>query len=340
MAIYNFADVKAGSAKPVPGDIVVSSDGYPYKYAGGGPVSAQTMVPLQGKEYLQALPQSRRNLVQALLTGNMEFPSANTRTMKGGPTFGTQLLTDAANVDPTFNQATYKARVAALKDFTSGYDSKTIASLNQAPLHALELARAMQGLGNQNDGALGDNWLARNVAYPALNLAGTTWQQPGPTNERRIANAVASGDTGMQAAEGSYKAAHGAVGDELASVYTGKAGTVPGIEEQMNVFPEGAPPSQSNAAFSTVSKLLRDRQATLVAKWRKAMGPIADLFPVVDPRSSQALDTLDAMTRGGKLAAGATTPAPATRAASAAPPAGVDPVLWSHMTPQEKALWH
>lgn len=306
MAQYSSDDVLSGKAKPVPGDIIMDKSGYPYKYAGGNIKQQGALTPLKGQDYLDALPAGRRGVVGQLLMGQMKFP-----TLSRNNTLGYQLIQDAAAVDPTFNQATYPVRQKAWEDFTSGYDSKTIAALNQAPLHALELARAFQHLHNSNSGAFGDSTLASIAGYQPLNAMGIDWANPVPYNERQIKNKTAVGDKEVSNALGAIGIAQPAVSDELATVFGGKPGTVEGIDAIRSGLPVGATPNMSNGALSTASKLLRDRQATLVAKFQKAVGPtMAKMFPIVDPRSSQALDQLDAMTRGGAMS----SPAPAASA--------------------------
>lgn len=307
MAQYNSADVLAGKARPAPGDIIVDKAGYPYKYSGGDIRAEGALAPLKGQDYLAALPEGRRGIVGQLLTGRMKFPTLT----RNNPT-GYQLIQDATAVDPSFNQATYGVREKLWNDFASGYDSKTIAALNQAPLHALELARAFQHLHNSDTGAFGSGGGLgiADAAYSTMNAFGSDWANPVPYNERQIKNRVAAGDPEVSQALGEIGIAQPAVSDELATVFGGKPGTVEGIHAVSSGLPQGATPRMSNGALSVASKLLRDRQATLVAKYRKAMGPLADMFPVIDPRSSQALDQLDAMTRGGSMAAGMPPPKP------------------------------
>lgn len=297
MAQYSSSDVLAGTAKPQPGDIITDKAGYPYKFSGGDIKAQGALIPLTGKDYLAALPEGRRAIVGQLLTGRMKFPTLS----RNNPT-GYQLVQDAAAVDPTFNQATYGVREKTWNDFANGYDSKTVTALNQAPLHALELARAFQHLHNSDTGAFGSGGLA-GVGYSAMNAMGYDWANPVPYNERQIKNKVAGGDPEISQALGEIGIAQPAVSDELATVFGGKPGTVEGIDAIKAGLPQGATPNMSNGALSVASKLLRDRQATLVAKYEKAMGPLAGMFPILDPKSSQALDQLDAMTRGGSLAA-------------------------------------
>lgn len=297
MAQYSSADVLSGTAKPKPGDIIVDKSGYPYSFSGGDIRMPGVLKPLSGKAYLDALPPGRKAIVGQLLTGRMKFPTLS----RNNPT-GYQLVQDAAAVDPTFNQATYGVREKVWNDFASGYDSKTVTALNQAPLHALELARAFQHLHNSNTGAFGSGTLA-GLGYQAMNAMGADWQNPVPYNERQIKNKVAGGDPEISQALGEIGIAQPAVADELATVFGGKPGTVEGIDAIKSGLPQGATPNMSNGALSVAAKLLRDRQSTLVEKYRKAMGPLADMFPILDPKSSTALDQLDAMTRGGAMSA-------------------------------------
>lgn len=260
MAILESADVKSGKVVPKPGDTV---DGY--AYVSGDPRANASYKPLEGMDYFHALPTARQAMVNELLIGKMKYP-----TLSRNNPWAQQLVTDAAIVDKNFDQNAYKVRSDMYHDFTVGPTSKIINALNQAPLHAKELAGAYDQLHNLPVGGGIGHWINNSL-----------------TSMQSLTN------TGQQAATGAFNASQPAVADELATLYKGSSGTIPGITAQEDAFPMGAPPAESNNALKTASKLMADRLKVLETRWRNGMGPTAGMFPIVSPDARNALTYLN-----------------------------------------------
>lgn len=260
MAILNADDVKAGKVTPQVGDSVSG-----YQYVGGNPTSNNSYTPLTGNDYLASIPADRANVARGVLAGHLPYPSTNARNN----TYNQQTLQDVLATEPDYDATAYKRRQDMVKDFTSGKTSSLVRALNMAPQHAVTLANSYDMLHNF-DGPQTVNSVLTNV------------------------EAALPGSTGnaQRAARGAFNAVQPAVADELATLYKGGPGTVPGIEDQKNAFPMGAGPSESGSALKTAAELMHDRLLTLQEQWRNGMGTAANMFPVISPKAAQALQTL------------------------------------------------
>jgi hypothetical protein len=235
--------------------------------------------PLSGSDYLNSIPKDRANQAIAVLAGKAPYPST-ARNNK----FNQQILLDVRSAEPDFDATAWGRRTKMIADFTSGPTSKLIRSLNQAPLHALTLADAYDQLNNY-DGS--------HTVNDAL------------TNTE-----AAMGVKPQLAARGKFNAAQPAVADELATLYKGGPGTIPGIEDQKRAFAMGAGPTESNSALSAASELMRDRMETIQEQWKNGMGSVADMFPVISPQAKSALDKLYGRYHPDQASAPAAAPGP------------------------------
>lgn len=249
--------VKAGKVAPQPGDLVNG-----YAYVGGDPTSNDSYQPATGNDFLNSIPPARANIARAVLQGKAPYPSLS-RNNK----LGAQIVQDVLAAEPGFDATAYKRRVDMIKDFTTGKTATLIQALNQAPLHALSLSDAYDHLNNSSILPQVGNDVLTNVE-------------------------ASFGNTKQQAARGAFNEAQPAVADELATLYKGSSGTIPGIAAQEHAFPSGAAPAESNGALRTASELMKDRQDTIMERWKNGMGSQADMFPVVSPKSRAALETL------------------------------------------------
>lgn len=291
----------AAGGMPKPGDVVDF-----HRFVGGDPGSDASWQPLEGNDYLKAIPPARANIVRAIITGRAPLP--NGRASKPDA-FSNQLLQDVAMAEPGFDGTTWKVRQQARLDFTSGKTAAIIRALNQAPLHAVELSNAFDDLHNTKFGSI--NNLLTNVE-------------------------AGMGNTQQQAARGAFNENQPALAGELATTYKGGYATEPDIAAQTKAFDMGLPPAESHAALAKASSLMGDRLTQLNQQWRNAMGPLAESFPVMGPRAAEALTYLQKKYVDGQTAQG---PQRGSAPAPGGPPQGVDAKVWSHMTPQEKALW-
>lgn len=266
---------------PKPGDIINF-----HRFVGGDPGDDASWQPLEGNDYLKAIPPARANIVKAIVTGRAPLP--NSRASKPDA-FSNQILQDVAMAEPGFDGTKWKARQQTLLDFTSGKTAGIIRALNQAPLHAVELSNAYDDLNNTNMG----------------------WANNALTNIE-----AGMGNTQQQAARGAFNENQPALAGELASTYKGGYATEPDIAAQTKAFDMGLAPAESHAALAKASSLMGDRLTQLNTQWSNTMGPLAEPFPVMGKRAAEALATLQKRYVDGQTAARPPKPAAAAAASS------------------------
>ncbi|WP_333679855.1 lytic transglycosylase domain-containing protein [Dyella sp.] len=242
-----------------------------------------------GDAYLQSLPTDRRNIVKAVVDGRYPIPTGKQAM---SPQWAT-IIRDAQQVDPDLDGGNYSARVKARREWTSGKDASTTASLNMTAGHLGELADAIRELDNSN--------------FALINAAGTK-------------KAEAMGGQRAKAL-GNYRIAAKALGDEVAKLFAGGQSGVGDREEFMKLFDPNAPADTQRANLITAVKLIQSRIEAQQDKRDQALGEGGKSIQVLSPKSRQLFDTFANMSvdspwwrQRGRTAARAVsqTTAPAT----------------------------
>jgi hypothetical protein len=242
---------------PRPGQIVNF-----HKFLGGDPGDPASWQPLQGEEYLNAIPAQRANIVRGVLEGRLPFPQ--TRSAKPDA-FTNQILIDAGMADPGFDATTYKQRQNMRTDFTSGKTAQVIRALVQGIGHMKSLSDNYDTLDNTRVGA----WNAvRNSVGPAV------------------------GFEGLQGALGALNTSREAVAPELATVMRGGQANEADVQEWRNNFGQNAEPSRSKAALAQAVDLLHSRLQSLQNQWHVGMNGMGGDFPMLTPEATQDLAAL------------------------------------------------
>lgn len=265
MAVLDLDDVKSGKVVPKAGDVV---NGYAYSGT-GDPTKNSSYTPLTGQDYLSGIPANRARAAMAVLSGRAPYPSLSRMNPANQ-----QLRDDVLGADENFDATAYDARKKLILNMTSGDLSKTIRALNQAPQHMLSLAGAYDKLNNGNN-------------YQFVNNA-LTDLEAGAGNFHNQADA-----------RGQFNAAIQPVGEELNTVFTGKAATVEGARGQRDAFPMGAGPAESNSALATTAELLMDRLNTIDTQLDNGLGVARHQFATISPQGRQAIYQLYARTHPG-----------------------------------------
>lgn len=91
-------------------------------------------------------------------------------------------------------------------------------------------------------------------------------------------------------------------------------------------YPLNGSPVQQQQAVSKTMQLLKAKMDEMQATLKQAGNPNANALDMLSPTAKQAWTGLQQRFSGGQQ--------------PAATPSGVDPALWKHMTPQERALWN
>jgi hypothetical protein len=239
---------------------------------GGGALGDTTK---SGAEYLATLPPKQRGSVQAMLDGRQPFPGQYALNKPY-----TQSLIAAANqVDPSFDAASWPARVAGMKSFKSGADAGTVRSANQVLGHISDLTDKADELHN------GD--------YPSWNYVKNKWDS----------------QTGSDAANNWVTQAH-AVADELSSFMKGAGhSSDTEIHQWQESLSPNMSPTQQRGAIKTLMGIYDHALSALEDKRTGAVGSMAaeKMGPLVTPAGQAAMDKVRKWAAGSAPGAGNTT---------------------------------
>jgi hypothetical protein len=291
-----------------------------YTYMGGDPRSKDPSVwkPASGDAFLSSLPidEDKKTLIKMM--ANYEAPSSGTRGI-GSPEVQ-QLVGLAKQYDPTFDVKNYKVRQDYLHDLNDQKANGTIQALNNAALHAKSFDDEYQKLGNSN-------WLPQFINRPLDYM----------------------GKADTQKAAGAVSATANFLGPEIARVGQGAAPTVDEVNRQMDSLDVGARPNVEQGTMASMAQKIGDRLMSMQAQYRRAFGNQAPKEPLLTPEAALAAHQLlkryapdyENKLDFNVLTAGGFSPAKAQATINPqnATPKGVDPVLWQHMTPEERSLW-
>lgn len=195
--------------------------------------------------FLAALPGGANGAMATGIKGLSNYtinPSSfSTRIPSGGGlSQRQQMITMAAQYDPTFDETQYNSRQALRTNFESGNYSKNINSLNTAIGHLTDLLSASNKLGN--------------VGFTALNTV-------------KNATEKAFGSGNITAAETNLAASAG----ELASTFKGSGATDAEIAQLGNIS-ANASPEQFKAYIEKGTELLSSRLNALTDTYTSGMG--------------------------------------------------------------------
>lgn len=230
-----------------------------------GVIAAQAGVLPNGDAFLATLPPQRATLVKAVT--QYKAPLNQVTSYRGNER--EVLAEQAFQADPHFDMKEYATRQKLLQDFTSGYDSKTVASLNMATQHLAVYHRAALELANGNV----------NVANAALNELARQMGNP------KLAN---------------FEAARLALGEELATTFKGSAGTEGQTQEYQRLMTPNQSPAYYQKQAETIVEQLTARMDTFNQKFVNGMGIADDPaagksygVQILMPRSASALKSIE-----------------------------------------------
>ena len=210
---------------------------------------------LTGEDFLKTLPQKTQGVVQGMLDGRVELPASAFRSKDG-----MELMAAAQQVDPTFDQASYRTRLATRKDFTSGKSAQAITAFNTVLGHMDTLA--------ENSDAL------KNSDYPIWN---------------KVANAYVSsqGDSRVQ----NFTTAKKAVIGELVKAFNGHVSEGQ-LKEWEETIDAANSPAQLKAATKTLTELLGSKINALGEQYSNGMGKAVDGITLLNPKSQESYNKI------------------------------------------------
>jgi hypothetical protein len=206
-----------------------------------------------GDDFLKTLPADRASMVKAMSEGRMKLPSVNRRSP-----MASQLLSDLAQYDPTFDTANADARVATRKAFTSGKQGQNISSFNTALGHLGTLAQRAEDLNNGH--------------FPLLNSIENTAE-------------AAFGDP----RKSNFNIAKTAVVDELTRAFRGTGGNVHDLEQWEANISSAQSPAQLRGAIQQAAQLLQSRVQAMGDSYNAGMGTTDQPLPLLNAHANDAL---------------------------------------------------
>lgn len=255
--------------------------------SGPGAMSATDAAARAGKtgdEFLATLPPETAALVKRLADYKI---NPATLSIRGG--HRERLLGLVSQYDPTYDQAFYPARAAAIKEFTAGGVSSPAGQItagNTAIQHAGELSDAVEEMKNV------PGLLARagNAGTPFLSYA-----------SNRLKNASVLGTAEGQALT-KFLLARQHFSEELTKFYAGSAGSEAERERVLSVLDQAKSLPELRAAINTEAELISGKVNALQDRWKIAMGgpkaftgAVSDAipdFPIIQKKSQAALDLI------------------------------------------------
>jgi hypothetical protein len=228
---------------------------------------------LTGKDYLATIPPQQAGIVKAMVEGRQAPPSS----FALGKPYWQNMIAAAQNVDPTFDQTSWPARVAGMKSFRSGADAGTVRSANQVLGHISDLTDLAGELHNSD--------------YPAWNYVKNTWNS----------------QAGADASNNWVTQAH-AVADELSSFMKGAGhSSDTEIQQWKESLSSNMSPQQQRGAIKTLMGIYDHALSALEDKRTGAIGSVAaeKMGPLVTTAGKSAMDKVR------KWAAGSAPGAPA-----------------------------
>lgn len=233
-----------------------------------------------GDEFLKtSVPPELHDIVKKIASYDMD-PRTST-SLRGGQR--EKILAMVAQYDPTYDQALYPSRAAAIKEFNAGGPNSPagmITAGNTAIKHLLQVSDAAQKLGGVDNA-----WI--------LNM---------PINKLHIAKEAMKNNPALK----EYDGAVGKYVEEATKFYRGIGGNEADIQRDLENLTAAQSPTARNAALATQAALMKSKIEALQSRWQTAMGPTAwqrsisaGDFPIIQKDSAKALITLTARAGNG-----------------------------------------
>lgn len=250
------ADMEAATGQAIPKDVRNN-----YLMTGKMPETQDQAVPgdptKTGPDYLKTVSGDVARDAKALAEGRLQVP--------GGTALKTpywqQRLTAAQQYDPSFEQGSYKVRVATRQAFTSGKQGAQINALNTTAGHLKTLADAAEKLHNGN--------------LPLVNSIGNAFGK-------------ATGNPALT----NFQAAIPAVASEMERIYRENGGSEEGIRAWKESLSPNSSPDQIHGVLKTWVGLIKSKLDAMNDQYTQGMGTMGTPLHMVNPHAQQAYDQL------------------------------------------------
>ena len=255
-----------------------------------GSVSGEDTPGLSGEDFLKTIPnESDRTIVKGLADYSI---NPNSLSIKGG--HREQLIGQAKQYDPTFDQINYPVRAQTFKEFTTGGQNSPAARItsgNTAIKHLDEMGQAVEDL------------KAQPGITAAIGSAGVPWLSSAAS---ALHNSMVRGTPeGVPLAKLETARQHAI--EELTKFYSGSAGSAGEREAAIHRINGASSIEELRSAIAQEARLMRDNVNTMQSRFQTGMHPsqwahAADIvgpqFPIMQKEAQEAYDRIIARERG------------------------------------------
>lgn len=303
---YGFADKDKKTVTPVG------------PQAGAAPVP-DNLAELHGPEYMAAIKAQDpklANQVQAIIEGRAPYPTG----MLLKTPYGQALAQHVTQADPSFESGNATARTKTRNEFmTGGVGSPAgqITAGNTALQHAGEMSDALERM-KEGGGIMRD---LGNAGLPVISYAAN-----------QLKNKSVQG-TPEGAALNDFMTAKNHFSEEVTKFYAGSAGSEAERTRALANLDAAKSLPELRSAIKTEVNLMQGKVNALQDRWKNGMGPLVPEFPLIQPKSQEAID------RVIKRHEASTAPSAAAPRAAPQPGTMQDGYRFKGGNPADKANW-
>lgn len=286
---------------------------------GASPVP-DNLADLHGPEYMaviKAQDPKLANQVQAIIEGRAPYPTG----MLLKTPYGQALAQHVTQADPSFESGNATARVKTRNEFmTGGVGSPAgqITAGNTALQHAGEMSDALERM-KEGGGILRG---LGNAGLPMVSYAAN-----------QMKNKSVQG-TPEGAALNDFMTAKNHFSEEVTKFYAGSAGSEAERTRALANLDAAKSLPELRSAIKTEVNLMQGKVNALQDRWKNGMGPLVPEFPLIQPKSQEAIDRVIKRHQSSEQPAAASAP-------RAAPQPGMmqDGYRFKGGNPADKANW-
>jgi spore germination cell wall hydrolase CwlJ-like protein len=246
------------------------------KSAAPAPSDQPDLTNVHGKEYMDTIAKSDpkyASQVQAIIEGRAPYPTG----MLLKTPYGQRLAQDVTQADPSFESGNATARVKTRNEFmTGGVGSPAgqITAGNTALQHAGEMSDALERM-KEGGGIMRD---LGNAGIPVVSYAAN-----------QIKNKSVQG-TPEGAALNDFMTAKNHFSEEVTKFYAGSAGSEAERTRALANLDAAKSLPELRSAIKTEVNLMQGKVNALQDRWKNGMGPLVPEFPLIQPKSQDAIN--------------------------------------------------
>lgn len=234
------------------------------------------MAGITGKEYLDTLKKDDPKMesqVRAVIEGRAPYPTG----MLLKTPYGQQLAAHVTQADPSFESGNATARTKTRNEFVTGgvgSPAGQITAGNTALQHAGEMSDALERM-KEGGGIMRG---LGNAGLPVISYAAN-----------QLKNKSVQG-TPEGAALNDFMTAKNHFSEEVTKFYAGSAGSEAERTRALANLDAAKSLPELRSAIKTEVNLMQGKVNALQDRWKNGMGPLVSEFPLIQPKSQEAID--------------------------------------------------